>query len=80
MDADHALVTLKLVFQDTLANTKFKVASVFFELINANQHEQHRLILETVVNKLGDPDYHVASRIIYMTKNFCKSDRNYRRL
>jgi hypothetical protein len=25
-----------------------------------------------LINKLGDPDYQVASRIVYLVKNYCK--------
>ena len=62
----------KAVFQDTLATTKFKCAGTLFELIAANPCEQSRVILEALINKLGDPDYKVAARIIYDIKNYCK--------
>jgi hypothetical protein len=41
-------------------------------LLAHNHFEQQKIILEVVINKLGDPDYQVASRIIYLTKNFSK--------
>lgn len=62
---------LKSVFQDTLATTKYKVAAVLIDLMAANPFEQQKLVLDLVVNKLGDPDYQVASRIIYQIKNYC---------
>ncbi len=43
-----------------------------FDLIRANQHEQEKLIVEMIVNKLGDPDYQVAAKIVYNVKNYCK--------
>ena len=61
----------KAVFQDTIATTKYKVATTLFDLISHNQFEQPRLINEMLVNKLGDPDYQVASRIVYNIKNYC---------
>ena len=66
---------IKSVYQDTLATTKFKVTTTLFDLITSNPHEQLRHILETVVNKLGDPEYKVASRIIYDIKNYCKKNQ-----
>jgi hypothetical protein len=44
---------------------------VLIELVKANT-EQDRFILEIIVNKLGDPDYQVASRIIYHLNNYRK--------
>jgi ribosome biogenesis protein MAK21 len=61
---------LQGVFNDNLVTTKFKVATTLFELIETNSFEQYRIILESLINKLGDPDYQVASRIIYLTKNY----------
>lgn len=43
-----------------------------FDLIRANQHEQEKFIVEMIVNKLGDPDYQVAAKIVYNVKNYCK--------
>lgn len=60
------------MYQDNLATTKFKVTGTLFELIVANPFEQVRAILETIINKLGDPEYKIASRIIYDIKNYCK--------
>ena len=62
----------KATFQDPVATTKFKAASTLFALITANQAENHKFVIEVLVNKLGDPDYKVASRIIYDVNNYCK--------
>ncbi len=61
---------LQDVFQDTLATSKFKATHTLFELIVSNPYEQIRTILEMLINKLGDPEYKVASRIIYDVKNY----------
>ncbi|RNA44224.1 CCAAT enhancer-binding zeta, partial [Brachionus plicatilis] len=66
------LKALQLVFQDTLATTKFKVSSVLTDLLIINHNEQQKVILDSVVNKLGDPDHQVSSRIIYQIKNLLK--------
>lgn len=58
---------------DTLITSKFKVTHTLFELIKWNPYEQARTILESIINKLGDPDYKVASRIIYDIKNYLVS-------
>lgn len=64
-------IFFKLVFQDSLATTKFKVSTVLTDLLIVNHQEQQKVILDTVVNKLGDPDHQVSSRIIYQVKNLC---------
>lgn len=70
MNYTNFIRSLQLVFQDTLATTKYKVTHTLFELIAFNPFEQMRTILETLINKLGDPEYKVASRIIYDVKNY----------
>lgn len=59
------------MFQDNLAVTKYKVASTLFELVSDGRSEQQKIILEVVINKLGDPDHQVSSKIIYLVKNYC---------
>ena len=59
------------MFQDTLAATKTKVAATIFELVAANPNEQQKVLFEMLVNKLGDPDYKVASQIVYHITNYC---------
>lgn len=66
--------TLKAALQDNLATTKFKVCSILCELIKWNPFEQSRYVLEVVINKLGDPDYQVASRVLFNLKNLCKEE------
>lgn len=67
---NNFIKAIQTVYKDTLATTKFKVTTTLFDLITANPYEQLRVILETIVNKLGDPEYKVASRIIYDIKNY----------
>ncbi|CAF0778724.1 unnamed protein product [Brachionus calyciflorus] len=67
---NNFIKSLQLVFQDNLATTKFKVANVLIDLMASNQFEQQKIMLEMVVNKLGDPDHQVSSRIIYQLINY----------
>lgn len=69
--------SLKAALQDNLATTKFKVCSILCELIKWNPFEQSRYVLEVVINKLGDPDYQVASRVLFNLKNLCKKRESY---
>jgi hypothetical protein len=54
---------------NNLPVVKFKIASVMFDIIASKPYEQFNLLLETIVNKLGDPDYQVSSKILYYMKN-----------
>jgi hypothetical protein len=54
---------------NNLPVVKFKIASVMFDIIASRPYEQFNLLLETIVNKLGDPDYEVSSKILYYMKN-----------
>jgi ribosome biogenesis protein MAK21 len=67
---------LQEVFQDTLETTKNKVAGTLFDLITSNSFEQQKLLYEMLVNKLGDPDYKVASKIVYHINNYCRFNLN----
>lgn len=59
---------LQLVLHDQIAATKTKIISTVVDLLAASRIEQEKLLLETLINKLGDPDYQVASKVVHETK------------
>lgn len=60
------------MFQDTVAVTKIKLVSTIMDLIGSDKKEQEKQLIEIVVNKLGDPDYKVASKVVYETNKLCQ--------
>lgn len=56
------------MFQDTVAVTKIKLSNTITELLMANKHEQEKFLITILINKLGDPDYKVAAKVVYHVK------------
>ncbi|KAM5164901.1 CCAAT/enhancer-binding protein zeta [Mantella aurantiaca] len=56
---------LKTLTHDNLVSTKAKALNVVSELL-CNQPEEEKILLTLLVNKLGDPQYRVATKASYL--------------
>lgn len=56
---------------DTVEAVKAKSISTMYELL-VNKPELEQKLLSQLVNKLGDPDYKVASKVVHWLKNLVK--------
>uniref|UniRef100_A0A1A7WGZ9 CCAAT/enhancer-binding protein zeta n=1 Tax=Iconisemion striatum TaxID=60296 RepID=A0A1A7WGZ9_9TELE len=59
------LLVLDVMTHDTVAATKTKALGVAYELLSSRP-EQERALLAQVVNKLGDPDYKMATKASHL--------------
>ncbi|PIK62296.1 hypothetical protein BSL78_00727 [Apostichopus japonicus] len=57
---------------DTLAAVKIQAITTMYELL-VNRPELEQKILSLLVNKLGDPDYKVATRVVHWLKSLVKN-------
>nr|XP_014342691.1 PREDICTED: CCAAT/enhancer-binding protein zeta [Latimeria chalumnae] len=57
--------TLETLAHDTVAATKARALAVAHELL-CNKPEQEKALLAQVVNKLGDPEYRMATKASYL--------------
>lgn len=59
------VVALDRLAHDTVQATKMRALITAFELLRERQ-EQEKVLLAQIVNKLGDPDYKMASKAVYL--------------
>lgn len=59
------VVALDRLAHDTVQATKMRALITAFELLCERQ-EQEKALLAQIVNKLGDPDYKMASKAVYL--------------
>lgn len=59
------VVALDRLSHDTVQATKIRALTTAFELL-CNRQEQEKALLIQVVNKLGDPEYKIASKATYL--------------
>jgi len=65
---------IQLVLHDQIAATKTKMISTIVDLLAASKVEQEKHLIEILINKLGDPDYQVASKVVHETKKILFKD------
>ena len=61
--------------KDQTANSKLKLISTLFDMLLAGKVEQETFILEILINKLGDPDFQIATKVMHEIKKFSKKNR-----
>ncbi|KAA0708953.1 CCAAT/enhancer-binding protein zeta CCAAT-box-binding transcription factor [Triplophysa tibetana] len=59
------VIALDILAHDTVNATKMRALITAFELL-CDRQEQEKALLAQIVNKLGDPDYKMASKAVYL--------------